>query len=107
MKLLLDENVPRQLKRDVKNHEVYTIGEKKWNGKRNGELLKLMLGEGFDALITADKNLQHQQNFEKYPIPVLVLHTYRIAYKNLKSLIPKLLELLETDLPKGATIIKV
>ena len=106
MKLLLDENVRRQLKRDIVNHEVCTVREKGWNGKLNGELLKLMLADQFEALITADKNLQHQQNFNKYPIPVIVLHTYRITYEFLKALIPRLHELLETDLPNGATIIK-
>ena len=112
MKLLLavprrDENVPRQLKRDiVDHHEVFTVREKRWNGKLNGALLTLMLTEGFEALVTADKNLQHQQNFNRYPIPVLVLHTYRITYEDFKPLVPKLLELLKTDLPNGATIVK-
>ncbi len=106
MKLLLDENVPRQIKENLSEHEVFTVREKGWNGKLNGELLTLMLAEQFDVLITADKNLQHQQNFEKYPIPVLVLHTYRITYEYLKPLIPSLNEILNTDLPNGATVIK-
>lgn len=107
MKLLLDENIPRQLKRDIlDHHEAFTIREKRWNGKLNGELLKLMLAEGFEALVTADKNLQHQQNFNRYPIPVLVLNTYRITYDDLKPLVPKLLELLKTDLPSGATTVE-
>ena len=111
MKLLLDENVPRQLKRDILDlggipHEVYTVREKRWNGKLNGELLKLMLADQFEVLVTADKNLQHQQNFNTYPIPVIILHTYRITYEFLKPLIPRLHELLETDLHNGATVIK-
>ena len=73
MKLLLDENLPKKLKRDLTIHEVYHVSDKGWQGKKNGELLALMLAEGFDALITIDKNLKFQQNFSKYPIPVLVL----------------------------------
>ncbi len=105
MKLLLavprrDENIPRQLKGDiVGHHEVFTIREKQWNGKLNGELLTLMLAEGFEALVTADKNLQHQQNFNRYPIPVIVLNTYRITYEDIKPLVPKLLELLKQICP--------
>lgn len=107
MKLLLDENIPRQLKRDiVDHHEVFTVREKRWNGKLNGALLTLMLAEGFEALVTADKNLQHQQNFNKYPIPVLVLHTYRITYKDFRPLVPRLLKPLKTDLPNGATVVE-
>jgi hypothetical protein len=57
MKLLLDENVPRQLKQDIIGREVFSVREKGWNGKLNGELLQLMLAEQFDVLITTDKNL--------------------------------------------------
>lgn len=110
MKLLLDENVPRQLKKDITEFgdiqpEVFTVREKGWNGKLNGELLKLMLAEQFDVLVTSDKNLQHQQNFEKYPIPVIVLNTFRITYEYIKPLVPKLKKILKTDLPNGPTII--
>lgn len=60
MKLLLDENLPKKLKLDFPEHEVYTVTDKSWNGIKNGELLKLLLQENFDALLTFDKNLQHQ-----------------------------------------------
>ena len=73
MRLLLDENIPKRLKLDLSDHEVYTVLEKGWNGLRNGDLLKLMLGDGIKALLTFDKNLTHQQNFRKYPISVFVL----------------------------------
>lgn len=32
-------------------------------------------GEGFDLLLTIDKNLQHQQNVGKYPLIVVVLNS--------------------------------
>lgn len=65
MKLLLDENLPKRLKEDFPEHEVYTVRDKNWNGVKNGELLKLMLDNGFQALLTFDKNLRSQQNFSK------------------------------------------
>jgi predicted nuclease of predicted toxin-antitoxin system len=58
MKLLLDENLPKRLKEDFPEHEVYTVRDKNWNGVKNGELLKLMLDNGFQALLTFDKNLR-------------------------------------------------
>ena len=73
MKLLLDENLPRRLKNDLSDHEIFTVREKEWNGLRNGELLQRMIDDGFHALLTFDKNLEHQQNFRLYPISVLVL----------------------------------
>ena len=73
MRLLLDENLPKRLKLDFPEHEIFTVRDKKWNGIKNGELLKLLLDNSFNALLTFDKNLQHQQNFLKYTITVFVL----------------------------------
>jgi predicted nuclease of predicted toxin-antitoxin system len=86
MRLLLDENLPKRLKQDFAEHEVYTVAEKQWTGKQNGELLKLMLENGFAALLTFDKNLQHQQNFEKFPITVFVLTAPNNTYDIVKPL---------------------
>ena len=42
MKLLLDENLPKRLKLDFHEHEIYSVRDKNWNGIKNGELLKLL-----------------------------------------------------------------
>jgi len=73
MKLLLDENLPKKLKLDFPSHEVFTVREMNWNGIKNGELLKLMIENNFDALLSFDQSIPHQQNFEKYPVTVFVL----------------------------------
>lgn len=73
MKLLLDENLPKRLKLHFPDHQVLTVREMGRNGIKNGELLTLMLNEEFEALLTFDKNIQHQQNFSKYPVAVFVL----------------------------------
>ncbi len=87
MKLLLDENLPKKLKQDFREFEIYTVWEFGWNGKTNGELLELMLEEGIEVLMTFDKNLQHQQNFEKYPLSVIVLTAESNQYKHLQPLV--------------------
>jgi len=33
-----------------------------WQGEENGELLQLAAPRGFDALLTADRNMPHEQN---------------------------------------------
>ena len=73
MPLLLDENLPKRLKLDFPEHEIFTVRDKQWNGIKNGQLLKLLLDNSFDALLTYDKNLQHQQNLSKYTMTVFVL----------------------------------
>ncbi len=106
MKLLLDENLPKRLKLDYPEHEIYSVRDKGWNGIKNGELLKLMLEDSFDALFTFDKNLQHQQNFSKYTLTVFVLTATINTYAELTKLTPKVKGYLNTKpLPIGPVII--
>ncbi len=105
MRLLLDENLPKRLKLDFPEHEIYTVNDKGWNGKKNGELMKLLIAENFDALFTFDKNLQYQQNFKKYSIPVLVLFATDNTYLTLSKLVPKINEVLNGQLIPGPIIL--
>lgn len=101
MKLLLDENLPKRLKNDLSEYEIYTVRDKEWNGKKNGELLKLMIADGFDALLTFDKNLQYQQNFNKYSLPVILLNAPDNSYITLRELVPKIKTALSQPLIPG------
>lgn len=106
MRLLLDENLPKRLKLDFPEHEIFTVRDKEWNGIKNGELLKLLVDNSFNALLTFDKNLQHQQNFEKYTITVFVLTGRINQYVELTKLTPKVKEYLNRGyLPIGPIII--
>jgi predicted nuclease of predicted toxin-antitoxin system len=88
MRLLLDENLPRKLKyRFHHTFIVTTINEMKWNAKKNGELMQLLQDNGFQALITSDKNLQYQQNLEKYKIKVVVLDVKDNRYETVLPLL--------------------
>jgi len=106
MKLLLDENLPRKLKNDFREFEIYTVSDKLWNGKKNGELLQIMIEERFDVLLSFDKNLQHQQNFNKYPIAVFLLDAEDNTYLTLQKLVYCVKELLQQPLKMGVTEIK-
>ena len=101
MRLLLDENLPKRLKQDLSEHEIYTVADKGWTGISNGKLLTLLTEDEFDALITFDKNLQYQQNFSKYAIAVLVLNASDNSYLTLKNLVPKIKETLKRKLNAG------
>ncbi|QDW24638.1 DUF5615 family PIN-like protein [Pedobacter sp. KBS0701] len=105
MKLLLDENLPKRLKEHFESHEIYTVRDMGWNGVKNGELLKLMIADEFDVFITFDKNLQFQQNFSKYTLPIIVLNAFDNTYLTLKEFIPQILLLLKSNLKVGANII--
>jgi hypothetical protein len=73
MGILLDECVPKRLKREVPGHDVHTVPEMGWSGIKNGELLKRMIGDQFEALIPVGQNLRFQQNVLGMKIALLVL----------------------------------
>jgi hypothetical protein len=62
----------------------------------------------FHALLTFDKNLRHQQNFQKYGITVFVLSAVNNTYLELSKLSPKVHQYLSKEyLPVGPIIINV
>jgi len=99
MKILLDENLPKKLKINfAAEHEVSTVREKSWNGKKNGELLGLMTLDGFDAFITIDKNLQHQQNIKRFPIKLIILNAPNNKIETLTPYVEKLTAIFSVSL---------
>jgi hypothetical protein len=92
MKILLDECVPRPLKFDFTGHDVSNVTEMKWSGFKNGKLLKLAVEAGFEIFVTADQNLQYQQNLQNYKIGIIVLVAKSNKMEELKVLIPLILE---------------
>jgi predicted nuclease of predicted toxin-antitoxin system len=93
MKILLDESLPRKLSRDFgPYHEVWTVRDMGWLGQKNGALIRLMVENGFDALVTVDRNLPYQQNLQRLPISVFVLRAHNNRLDSLQALVPKLLQ---------------
>lgn len=88
MRILLDECVPKPLKRELLDYQVRTVVEMGWSGKKNGELLQLMRQEGFTILLTTDQNLRHQQNLEQVGIAVIVMVASSNRLPNLLPLLP-------------------
>ena len=107
MKLLLDENLPKRLKKDFPEHEIFTVRDKGWNGISNGKLLDLMIADKFDALLTFDRNLKYQQNFKKYSITVFVLNAPDNSYETLSKLVPAIKETMKGKLLPGPIEIKL
>lgn len=94
MRLLLDECVPRPLKHDLVGHDVEHVVDMGWSSKRNGELLKLMVAEHFDALLTVDQSIEFQQNLREVGVGVVVIHARTNRMKELRPLVPQILEAL-------------
>jgi hypothetical protein len=72
MRVLLDECLPRKLKRCIPGHAVQTVPEAGWAGIKNGALLRLAEAT-FDAFVTIDNNLPFQQNLASLNLAVIIL----------------------------------
>jgi hypothetical protein len=75
VKVLLDENLPHQLRLELPGHDVFTVAYMNWSGIENGALLRLAAENDFDAVLTNDRGLEHEQNLERLPVAVIVLLT--------------------------------
>ena len=75
MKILFDESVPVQVRHALGGHQVSTAVEMGWRGISNGDLLDRAEADGFQVLVVADKNFQHQQNLQGRRIAILELWT--------------------------------
>ena len=88
-KVLLDECLPAQLKRELAEHQVRTVRNQGWNGIKNGRLLALMDSE-FDVFITVDDGLEHQQNTQNLSVGIIVLEVFHNTMKYIGPLIPQI-----------------
>ena len=73
MRLLFDQGTRVPLRNHLPHHIVETAYERGWHDLKNGELIARAEAEGFDALVTTDQNLRHQQNLAGRRIGVVVL----------------------------------
>jgi hypothetical protein len=101
---LLDECVDRRLARDIIGHEVATVPEMGWAGRRNGELLSLAV-DRFDVFITTDRNLRLQQDLSRFDVGVVVLAGRSNRLEDLRLLLPALLRALPSVRTRQATTI--
>ena len=88
MRILIDECVPRRIRNHLPGHDVRTVPEMGWSGKKNGALLALMTGQGFEVLLTVDQSIRHQQNLHAAGIAVVVLIASSNRYADLVPLMP-------------------
>lgn len=103
MRILLDENMPAKVNYNFgAQHEVRSVKDMQWLGKKNGELLGLAAFSGFDVLITLNKNLKSQQNLDKVAIKFIVLIAKNNKPETIQPFVAKIVALLmnASDLPK-------
>lgn len=96
MRVLLDECLPgRKLKLAFPAHEVRTVADMDWRGIKNGALLTLAEHE-FDAFVTVDGNLRHQQHTPNVDLLIIVLYARSNRLEHLLPLVSGIYAALES-----------
>ena len=91
MRVLLDEQLPRQLGPHLVGYEARTVQQESWAGLKNGELLDRAEAAGYGAFVTGDQSLEFQQNVAKRRLGIVVLKARSNAIEDLVPLIPSVL----------------
>ena len=72
-------------------HDVRTVQSMGWAGTSNGQLLAIARPE-FDVFLTADQNLEHQQNLSDIRVGIVVVTARDNRIETLEPLLPQILE---------------
>ena len=73
MKILLDHNVPHQLRRLLPEHEVHTAAYLDWSELENGELLEAAASNSYNLVITCDQGISNEQNLTRYDVTLITI----------------------------------
>lgn len=104
MRVLLDHCVVRRFGILLQGHEVVHASKAGLSQLENGELIAQAERQGFEVMITVDKNLMYQQNLASRETSIIVLNPLFVIYDSIAPLAGKVLKVLQ-DLPPGAFVV--
>lgn len=73
MRVLFDQGTPVPLRTCLGSHHIETVVARGWSTLANSDLLIVAEREGFDVVVTSDKNLRDQQKPAGRRIGIVVL----------------------------------
>ncbi len=106
MKILIDEDLPVQLKGHFGDeHEVTHVEDIGLKGTPNGSLFREISGV-YDVLVTADKNQRFEQNLSLHDIAVILVRPERKVIEHLVALMPAVLAAIPSASRSAVTVIE-
>lgn len=99
MRVLFDQGTPVPLREHLPHHSIRTAFELGWSALENVELLARAEAEGFEALVTTDRNLKYQQNLADRRIAIVVLST--TSWPRIRTSAPLVLRAIDSTIPGG------
>jgi hypothetical protein len=104
--VLIDESLPKPLRRDLPGFESYTVQQRGWSKTKNGALLRLAESAGFDAFLTADQSLRFQQNLTNSKLRIVVFEAFSNRIEHIRPLMPQAIAALREMAPGEVRIVK-
>jgi hypothetical protein len=92
MRVLIDECLPRRLKKHLVGYDCRTAPEAGLAGKRNGELLSIAQQQKYEIFMTMDKGVEYEQNLQGLSLGIIIL---RAKSNQLFDLLPYVSDCLE------------
>jgi hypothetical protein len=98
VRVLLDEQLPVDLARELHGHQVDTVGGRGWTGVKNSDLLRRMRGD-YDVLLTMDRGVEFQHNVSALPCGVVLVRAASNRMQHLRPLVPAILDTIAATKP--------
>jgi len=99
VKILLDECLPRDLRKHLVGHDCQTVPQAGLAGKANGELLALAEQSGWQVLLTMDQGMPYQQNLAGRTISLAIIRAQSNRLPDLLPRVPTILAALPSLKP--------
>ena len=104
MRVVVDEGVPRQMVAALQKAGIDASRfNPAWKGVSNGKLIAAVEEDGFDVLLTNDKNMVNQQSLEGRSVAVVALPTNRRT--TIMSRLADIIDTLERTTPGQHVVI--
>jgi hypothetical protein len=99
LRILLDECLPKDLRKYLVGHECKTVPEAGFSGQANGELLALAERAGWEVFLTVDQGIEYQQSPAGRTLSLIITRTKSNRLADLSPLVPGILHALRAIKP--------
>jgi len=105
VRVLFDQGTPAPLRNLLSPHQVETAFERGWSTLNNGDLLAVAEKEGFEVLVTTDRNLRNQQNLSGLRLAVVGLSS--TSWPRIQKVAPAIKQAIDAALPGSFTEVEI
>ena len=105
MLVLIDESLPKPIRRELPGHQALTVQQRGWSKTRDHALLRVAELAGFGAFLTADQSLQYQQNLIGSKLRIIVFDALSNRLEHIRPLLPEAIKALQEMAPGELRVI--